>query len=63
MHELVGWKGNWHVNSSILLVSFGFLVWQFALWCVGWTNARELRLQRASARWARPGSGPGNFLG
>ena len=45
----------------VLVASLGFLIWQYVLAGVV-LDAQEPKLQRACARWARPGSGPGNFL-
>jgi hypothetical protein len=42
---------------QVLVASLGFLVWQFVLAGV-YFDAKEPKLQRASARWARPVSGP-----
>ena len=44
----------------VLVASLGFLIWQFVLAGVVLDGARELKLQRASARWARSESGPSN---
>ena len=46
----------------IPVAALGFLIWQFMLAGVA-LGAGELKLQRASARWARPDSGPSNFFG
>ena len=45
------------MTLPILAAALGFLFWQFVLAGVEF-DAQELKLQRASARWARPDSGP-----
>ena len=42
----------------VLIVSLGLLSWQCVLVCAEFVVARELKLQRAGARWARSEFGP-----